>query len=236
MYTLQYAAEGGVNRAIYQLINSNQRAIDESHEKTVEYDLNGVSVSVLINSEAGKIDINQADETLLKSMFGWAGVSDESAKSLAQKTIDWRDEGSVKMPYGAEASDYVLGGYDYQPRNSNFQTVGELMQVMSVDRGVVTCLAPYLTVYTGQAQPYRKYAHENVSKIMGIAFDENGEKQLTGLLNQFRPGSNRVVSIYSTATKGQHSVSLRAVVRVTGNLQQPYYVHLWRLVDGRVDC
>ena len=233
IYTLQYAAEGGINRTIYELINASQKSLDESHGREMSYDINSASVRVLIENEAGKIDINQADETTLRSALEWAGEVEGEAKGIAQKIIDWRDEGSTRMPYGAEASDYAVGGYDYFPRNSNFQTVGELMQVMSVSRTQFICLAPYLTVYSGLALPVRKHSTEAVNNIMDLR--ENNEAASTGLLRQQAGGANRVFSLKATATKGDYSVSLRAVIRVTGNARNPYYVHLWRLVDNNSD-
>ena len=66
--------------------------------------------------------------------------------------VDWRDKDDVRLPHGAEIDDYRAAGMAYGPRNSPFETLGELRLVLGVKADVFRVAGRFLTVMTGSKQ------------------------------------------------------------------------------------
>ncbi len=86
---------------------------------------------IYLDSDAGFIDINAADDKLLASMFDSVGVDELTRNQLVDSILDWRDVDDIPRLNGAEVDDYgqVLPGSRRLPRNAAFQTVDELLLV-----------------------------------------------------------------------------------------------------------
>ena len=110
----------------------------------------GVEVTVRLSDESAKIDINTANNELLKSLFRYAGLSDEDAAKLLDAVLDWRDPDDLKRTYGAEAADYEAAGLKYRPANYPFQSTEELQLVLGFKPELYQRIAPMITVYSRQ--------------------------------------------------------------------------------------
>lgn len=129
-----------------------------------------VQVKVLIESEAGKIDLNSAEEALLQGLPLALGLDDDRAAAFAQTIIDWRDENSEKNVQGAEDRDYDREQHGSSGAGDRpFAHPAELRYLPAVDRAVWTRLAPLVTIYTGNAGPDQTKAPEQVRRAMAIA-------------------------------------------------------------------
>lgn len=106
-------------------------------------------ISVRVQSESGRIDINRAPRELLIGLFAQL-FDDTDAQTLADRVIDWRDRDDRPEPEGAEKADYFRAGYSYEPANSAFYSVDELSQVMGFSNSMVALARPYLTVHSRQ--------------------------------------------------------------------------------------
>lgn len=127
-------------------------------------------VEVLIESEAGKIDLNTAEETLLQGLPLALGLDDDRAAAFAQTIIDWRDENSEKSNQGAEDRDYDRDEHGSSGAGDRpFAHPAELRYLPAVDRAVWTRLAPLVTIYSGNAGPDQTKAPEPVRRAMAIA-------------------------------------------------------------------
>jgi len=108
----------------------------------------GVPVRVRLSDESGKIDINRANNELLKGLFRSAGMSEDDAASLLDAVLDWRDADSVRHPNGAEEPEYEKAGLKARPSNQPFQTTEELQLVLGMRPEVFQRIAPMITVYS----------------------------------------------------------------------------------------
>jgi len=79
------------------------------------------------------IDVNTADHVSLTRVLVAAGNRPETADSLADAILDWRDPDQVSREHGAEAPWYIANGR-VPPRNAAFANVRELEQVRGLER------------------------------------------------------------------------------------------------------
>lgn len=84
-------------------------------------------VELKIVDENGKIDINQADLTLLTEFIRRFEVDQQRATQFAAAILDWRDPDSLTQPAGGgEDADYASEGLPYGAKDAEFESVAEL--------------------------------------------------------------------------------------------------------------
>jgi len=116
-----------------------------------EWGFEGVVVQVRLSDESAKIDINTANNELLKGLFRSAGATEEEVASLLDAVLDWRDQDSLKRPYGAEEPEYAQAGLKAKPANRPFQSTEELQLVLGVRPEIYQRIAPMITVFSRQS-------------------------------------------------------------------------------------
>lgn len=158
--TARYAAEAGLSRVVREMLNPdiNTRWVPDG--RPYEFDFEGIQVKVEIQDESGKIDINQADETVLVPMFQQLGLDAIEAQKISDAIIDWRDVDNLTRPMGAEDNDYDAAGLPYGAADVPFTTVGELQQVLGMNYELFEKLEPEITIYGGSGRPSAAYASE----------------------------------------------------------------------------
>lgn len=130
----------------------------------------GVQVRVTIENETGKVDINKAEEPLLKALPMAVGLRETEAAAIADTILDWRDENKLKRPNGAEDRDYA--GREHvasAAANRPFAHPSELRYLPSVDAGIWARLAPFVTIYSGADAPEPTKAPPTVRQALTIA-------------------------------------------------------------------
>ena len=103
-----------------------------------------VAVQVRFEQETGKIDLNAAENRMLRALPLALGLDEDRAAALADAIQDWRDENQLKLELGAEDRDYrgaapAAGGAADRP----FANPAELLYLPSVDPAVWALLQPY---------------------------------------------------------------------------------------------
>lgn len=153
-----YAAEAGLNRAVYELQQPDPttRWLPDGRTYTMEF--GGANVEVAITDESGKIDLNATDQQTLDFFFQSLGVEVDAAAALAAAILDWRDPDDLVLPNGAEDADYEAAGLPYGAKDAPFDTVSEVQQVLEMDFELFRRAEPGLTVYTGQGRPNPAFA------------------------------------------------------------------------------
>ena len=108
-----YLASAGIERAIIELNADEDFKCDNlseewaNSEEFKEMPLGDGYISLYIKDEAGKININKAPLSILKSMLeNAAGVEPEEAADIANAIVDWRDIDVIVSPGGAEDEYY----------------------------------------------------------------------------------------------------------------------------------
>ena len=185
--TARYAAEAGLERAVYELQQSDPLTRWVGDGRPYEFVFDNAQVHVELTEETGKIDINSADDTLLQSLFVSVGASSDQAVALAAAIQDWRDPDDAALPNGAEAADYKSAGLAYVPRNAPFQTVSEVQQVLGMNYELYARIEPAITIYGSGTAPNAAYAPlQALLALPGMTPDL--AQQLIAARQQVQPG------------------------------------------------
>ncbi|MCW5566604.1 MAG: general secretion pathway protein GspK [Dokdonella sp.] len=251
--TARYAAEAGLNLAVYGLSKPNPEEKWMADGRPYQFTFDGAEVEIEITDDSGKIDINAADPLALKNLFMGTGVDELRAEELADAIQDWRDPDDLRSLQGAEVDDYEAVGLPYGPRNAPFETLSEIQQVFGMDYDTYMKIEPAITMYSGRATPSAAYAPmEALMAIPGMTADQaqaiiEGRQQLppgalamgtSGLLLPdgtpiMADGGGLTYSVKSRARlpNGAGTV-LDATIRMGGmnSAGRPYVVLRWR--DG----
>lgn len=231
-------AEAAVNRAVAALLDPRPERRWRTDGGAQSFEFDGTRIGISILDELGKIDLNQAEAPMLVGLLESAGLDFGSAGSLADKIVDWRTPTLLKRLNGAKDQQYRDSGSTYQPRNGPFQSVDELLLVMDMTPARFRRIEPALTVYSGrqfidpQVAPREALAAlpDMTPDKIDIALASRGDQQLasgqvTGLAGALR-GRAFAVRMQFENAKGR--VGYEAVVRLTENPDQPYFMLNWR--------
>ena len=88
---------------------------------------------ITIRAAGAAIDANTADAETLQRLFQAMGASPETADSLRDALLDWRDPDQDPRPFGAEAAAYLRDGRS-PPRDGPFADPAELRRVRGFQR------------------------------------------------------------------------------------------------------
>ena len=118
-------ADAGINTAIYRLLALDPAGRPPRDGTPFDIDIEGQTVTVRVQDETGKIDLNLAPASILQRLLTAAGLDPETAQAETDRILDWREAGDLRRLNGAKREDYRLAGYDYGPRGGPFPTVEE---------------------------------------------------------------------------------------------------------------
>jgi general secretion pathway protein K len=143
----RYAAEAGVHRAAFEMRNPDMdtRWVPDGRPYVIEF--GNAEVEIRVSDEAGRLDLNRADEELLATFFMSRGIEELEAWNLASAILDWRDSDDEPGVYGAEIDEYIQAGYPYGPANESFDSVAGLQQVIGMTWPLFQDVEPMLTVH-----------------------------------------------------------------------------------------
>jgi general secretion pathway protein K len=142
-------ADAGIYRAIAELSNTDLAHRPRVDGTSYSWAFQGVQVLLSIQSETGKIDLNAASDQLLGGLFISVGVEPDEAKRLIDAIRDFSDRDNARRALGAEDDDYRMAGLVSGAKDSRFQNISELQQVLGVTSKLYNGIAPVLTVYSG---------------------------------------------------------------------------------------
>lgn len=165
----QEIARAGMEYALVRVADRNPETHWPPDGRAHAWTFDGHDVQVRIIDETGKVDINQADLSLLSRLMQALGQPPDASDALAAAIIDWRDADTLSQPVGgAEDDAYAAAGRDYGAKDAPFETIAEVEQVLGMTPELYARLAPFLTLYSGRAQPDASYAQGPVLAAMGL--------------------------------------------------------------------
>ncbi len=145
-----YIALAGLNRAVTELIRNefspeknklfgkdDEAAAEISPRWRMNTDIPPVPFAqgqflVRIGNEAGKINLNDADESLLKMMLNGFDLEEQEKSIMVDSIIDWRDENDLHGMNGAENDYYQSLPTPYDCKNGDFDAIEELLMVRGI--------------------------------------------------------------------------------------------------------
>ncbi len=183
----RYMAEVGISRSVWELRNPDPLTRWAGDGRAYEFEFEGSKISVGIQDESGKIDINAVDGQFLQRFLEASGVEVQAAQQIADAVLDWRDADDLTQPMGAEDSDYEREDYPYGAADTGFQTVGELQQVMGMDYELFRKLEPDLTIWGGMSMPSAGSA--SLAVLLSFpGMTPEVAQQLIAMRSQIQPG------------------------------------------------
>ena len=132
-----YLALAGFERGLYELLGQfsqpRQGGASQSgnvfDEDCSENTLGEGSYRVCLIDEAGRINLNRADEETLRRIFSNLEIEEPRSSTLVDSILDWRDEDDLHRLNGAESDYYLSLSPSYTAKNGPFDSVEELLWV-----------------------------------------------------------------------------------------------------------
>ena len=211
----------------------------------------GIPMTVSIQDEDGKFDLNESDDDTLSPLFESVGVDAKTATVLADRIVEWRTEATsddAHTLHGGTDADYAAAGLLWRPRHGDFQSVAELNLVLGMTPAIFARVRPALTVYSRNDSPDEDVAPlvvlnalypDNAGQVQKIMAQHSGtlaqvglhtgqnDTQGSAIVESGTDLGGRVFEIDVDATyRGRHETR-RAVILLTGGGAKPYLVQHW---------
>ena len=225
-------AEAALNRAVLALLDKRPEQRWRVDAAPQNFTFEGAVISVAIQDELGRIDLNQADVPLLAGLFRGTGQAGEATDMIVDRISDWRDPDDLRRLHGAEGAEYAKAGFSGRPRNAPFQSVEELKLVLGVAPDVYRRVEPFLTVYSNQSTIDPRFAPREVLLALlggdGMRGALPAAGQDVGVIEPLVSLDGRAFKVQIDFTLGEANVSRQAVIRLTGDPEKPYWLLSWR--------
>lgn len=241
-------AEAGIYRGILDLFMLRRDPLAGWQANGVVYKtikMGRGKVRIAIQDEAGRIDLNSAQEQLLDALLLAAGVDDQARATLIDAIIDWRDTDNLRRLHGAEDEEYKSAGLPYGAKDGPFNSVEELNQVLGMTPDLYRRLAPALTVHSHRPNVDINLAPPVVLQALAVAeaaqagikpnYNSNlGKATGTGTSplgfatprNPLASGSG-TYTLRASATVYDTVSEIVATIKLGGTHGQPYSVISW---------
>jgi general secretion pathway protein K len=213
----------------------------DSTPQTFTFD--GKSVTVSIQDELGRFDLNAVDGSMLSALFRAENRPLDESNKLVDRILDWRGSTDLHRLHGATTEDYSAAGLPYGPRHGPFQTVDELRLVLGMPPDLFDKIRPALTVYSKRpmvdpriATPEALLAlyggdQQKVADALNLRNESAAQSDTpgatTGLADQTSIAGRAFAISAVTAFEG-HTLSRRAVLEITGDSKRPCIVLAWQ--------
>lgn len=237
-------AEAGVSIAILDLVDAarqlgaRRRIPVDGEAVTCRLEADAI-LTLVVEDEAGKIDINQADEILLQYLLVGTGSSPGEANRLAARILDYRDADELRHLNGAERDDYRRAGRTTGPSDGPFLTTEELAQVLGMPVRAVDRLLPFVTIDSGlagidpQVAPrslietlYRGVANAADLSLPADAASARAGLPLPAAYRVYSPGSVFLIRAIATLPNGAEAEAA-AIAELTPGAGRAYQIRRW---------
>jgi general secretion pathway protein K len=213
------AAESAINLAIAATLTrtSNQK---------VNFPLRcrmpgGERVTVTVEEEMGKVDLNTATPAVLARLFTALTLDQANGTRIAQRILQFRDPGS-----GREKDPYVRSTNDKPGDAARFTTIMQLDQIDGISPDLFRAALRFLTVRSGRAEPDGDSASPVLRELLNL--DQKPAKPARG------PAATASVTIRADVRSPDGTRFIReALVSLGVENSRPFLIREWR--HGDVD-
>lgn len=184
---------------VFDLITNGRDSewVAQSGPVTGPLDILGTRVDVTVSADAGKVDINAADDATILLVLKAAGASESKADTLLFKI------------------------HEAQKARSDLPKLATMREVQSVFRDAnddFACVEPLITVHTGAKRPLFEKAPPNLQKALGPKVTQRSVMSIAA--------QELTAQVFRLAlTFEKRTVAAR--VLLTGDNQKPYWLYSW---------
>ena len=239
-------AEAGIWLATRELQRPDKERRWRSDNTPYDLDLFDAKVTLRIQNEAGKIDLNSARPELLQGLLESVNSkqSGQDNNDVLQAILDWRDRDKLVRVNGAEDDAYKAAGYNYGAKNGPFNSIDELRLVMGMTDDIYRKIAPDLTIYSHLPGINPQFADKGALLALSGKDQQRVEDYLStrsanppSAAMEFLTGADQryflnttsnVVTITSTGIVSGTRATIVAVLLLTRRPTQPYIILSWR--------
>jgi general secretion pathway protein K len=175
-------ADAGVHIVVLDLVatrgaqSSARRFALDATPLACSIDGDGAVLTLTVQDEAGKVDLNIATPPLLRALVLGLGLS--GGESAVDAILDYRDEDDNRRIAGAERAEYLAAGRSHGPRNGPFLAVEELAGVLGLTQADADRLRPFVTIHSGLAAIDANVAPKALVDILARGLREGGGPSL----------------------------------------------------------
>lgn len=141
-------AEAGVWLAVADLLSPPSVQQWPREGTPIEVNFEAGAIELRIQDEAGLIDINSADDALLRGLLTDAAPPGEDATALFDALLDWRDPDPDRRRAGAEDADYLHAPYD--SKDGPFNSIEELRRIAGMSDELYRNIRHAVTIHSMQ--------------------------------------------------------------------------------------
>lgn len=171
-------ADAGVMLALRELLAARE---DRTRPRRFPIDGRGigcmladtVALTVTVQDEAGRVDLNAADEAMLTALLRGVGLGADETVAITDRILDFRDRDSERRGAGAERPEYAAAGLP-GPKDAAFDAVEELGQVLGLDAALASQIKPLVTVHSGLAGVDPKVASDALLAVLAGGYGAAG--------------------------------------------------------------
>ncbi|WP_175386204.1 type II secretion system protein GspK [Rhizobium sp. 9140] len=102
-------------------------------------------VTLRVNSDAGKVDLNGSGKDLLAAAYRASGLTTMRPEVFASRVIDWREPGETPQPGSPDTAANPPPGQ--RARNAPFRALDDIAFLPGMARDDIARLRPFLTVF-----------------------------------------------------------------------------------------
>lgn len=227
-------AEAAIVRAALALSDARPSARWPVDGRDIDFTFDDVRMTVRIEDELGKIDLNTAGGAVIEGLFRAAGTRDEEAAALTAAVLDWRNEKGAGLPHDPSQKLAV------RPRHRAFQSLDELRLVPGMTLALYRTIAPAATVYSQRPaidpntasalalQAARRLDAAGAQAVLVDRAQASRGDAPPGALAVNIPLAGRAFTVRVTIPLGTRTYTRQAVLRLTGDPAQPYWMLDWR--------
>jgi general secretion pathway protein K len=181
-------ADAAVNYAVFTLMQADVRRQWLADGTVTAVPIGADQARLAILDVTGLIDLNRAQDELLRGLFESAGLENEAAVRLVAAIVDFRDPDDELREDGAEDRDYEAAGLSHGAKDAPFESVDELLQVLGMTQALFEAVRPVLTVHSRRPGVNPLFAPRQA--MMAISGMDEGELD-SFLLTRARAGLAR---------------------------------------------
>lgn len=199
----------------------------------------GQDIDITIMPESGKIDLNTSHEVLISAVMTYNGMDENSANALAKEIRNLRDNSSEKL----------------------FKINSEIRRLEGISSPLFQCIEPYFTVYSNRLGVNHAAASSEMKNMIKwadkVRWGGQNWLEISGTATGSLVSGTRSVLQQTGSHAGkaftiQAEVSLSddvkvqrtAIIRITGNRREPFWVYRWatsyqnddqkcKIIDGK---